>query len=183
MAKFKCGGCILNIVVSIYEFLWRNKSKCFFNPEKRYMRMSSLLLSATVRRLLLDRIEATIYSWTVSGDPTNAGMHAHVVAFPYLYVAKISIRQPCLNFTIYSSHMLPCWLCQVDVLLLQLLASNAVGSYRLRKDPGRLWVRVHCLLSSTDKFLITAMPKLTLVMKLSALWKFLMPTLKVKVVV
>ena len=71
--------------------------------------MSIALLSAMVRRLLLDRIDATIYSWTVSGDPTitNVGMHAHVVAFPYLYVAKISIRQPCLNFTIYSSHMLP----------------------------------------------------------------------------
>ena len=112
----------------------------FFGPEEQYTWMSSSLLSAMVRKLLLDRIEAMIYSWTVSGDPTitNVGMHAHVVAFPYLYVAKISIRQPCLNFTIYSSHMLPCWLCQVDVLLLQLLASNAVGSYRLRKDPGRL---------------------------------------------
>jgi len=45
--------------------------------------------SATVRRLLLDRIEATIYPWTVSGDPTNAGMHAHVAAFPYLDVTKL----------------------------------------------------------------------------------------------
>ena len=53
--------------------------------------MSSALLSATVRRLLLDRIEAMIYSWTVSGDPTimNTGMHAHVAAFPYLYVTKL----------------------------------------------------------------------------------------------
>jgi len=38
-----------------------------------------------VRRLLLDRIEATIHSWTVSGDLRsymNAGMHAHVFSFP-----------------------------------------------------------------------------------------------------
>ena len=69
--------------------------------------MSSLLLSATVRRLLLDRIEATIYSWTVSGDSKKSPRHAHVAAFPYLDVTKISIRQPCLNFAVYSSHMLP----------------------------------------------------------------------------
>jgi len=36
--------------------------------------MSSLLLSTTVRMWLLHRIEAMIYSWTVSADPTNAGM-------------------------------------------------------------------------------------------------------------
>jgi len=53
--------------------------------------MSSSLLSATVRRLLLDRIEATIYSWTASGDPMNADMYTHVAAFPYLDVTKISI--------------------------------------------------------------------------------------------
>jgi len=35
---------------------------------------------------LLDRIEAMIYSWTVSGDPTNAGMHA---AFSYLDVTEL----------------------------------------------------------------------------------------------
>ena len=79
--------------------------------------MSSSLLSATVRRLLLDRIEATIYSWTVSGDSKNAAMHAHVAAFPYLDVTKISIRQPCLNFAVYSSHMLPRRLNRLDVLL------------------------------------------------------------------
>jgi len=82
-------------------------SPSVFGPEEQYTRMSSSLLSATVRRLL---IEATIYSWTVSGDPTNAGMHAHVAAFPYLDVTKISIPQPCLNFAVYSIHML-------DVLL------------------------------------------------------------------
>ena len=43
-----------------------------------------MLLSVTVRRLLLDRIEATVYSWTVSGDSKNAAMHVHVAAFPYL---------------------------------------------------------------------------------------------------
>jgi len=58
----------------------------FISPEEQYTRMTSSLLSATVRRLLLDRIEAMIYSWTVSGDPTNAGMHA---AFPYLDVTKL----------------------------------------------------------------------------------------------
>jgi len=79
--------------------------------------MSSSLLSATVRRLLLDGIEATIYSWTVSGDSKNAAMHAHVVAFPYLDVTKISIRQPCLNFTVYNSHMLPRRLRRLDMLL------------------------------------------------------------------
>ena len=79
--------------------------------------MSSSLLSATVRRLLLGRIEATIYSWTVSGDSKNAAMHAQVAAFPYLDVTKISIRQPCLNFAIYSSHMLPRRLRRLDVLL------------------------------------------------------------------
>ena len=89
----------------------------FFGPEGRYTRMSSSLLSATVRRLLLDRIEATIYSWTVSGDSKNAAMHAHAAAFLYLDVTKISIRQPCLNFAIYSSHMLPRRLCRLDVLL------------------------------------------------------------------
>jgi len=69
-------------------------------------------------------------------------MHAHIAAaFPYLYVAKISIRQPCLNFTIYSSHMLPCWLCQVDVLLLQLLALNAVGSYIQTQERSRKTLR------------------------------------------
>jgi len=41
--------------------------------------MSSLLLSTTVRRLLLDRIEAMIYSWTVSLDLTNAGMYKHTL--------------------------------------------------------------------------------------------------------
>ena len=75
----------------------------FFGPEEWYTQKSSLLLSAMVRRLLLDRIEATIYSWTVSGVPTNAGMHAHIAAFPYLDVTKISIRQPCLNFAIYNT--------------------------------------------------------------------------------
>jgi len=44
-------------------------------------------------------------------------MHAHVAAFPYLDVTKISIWQPCLNFAVYSSHMLPCRLRQLDVLL------------------------------------------------------------------
>jgi len=39
--------------------------------------------------------EATIYSWTMSGDPMNAGMHVHVAAIPYLEDTKISIRQPC----------------------------------------------------------------------------------------
>ena len=82
-------------------------SPSVFSPEERYTRMSSSLLSATVQRLLLDRIEASIYSWTVSGDSTNAGMHAHVAAFPYLDVTKISIWQPCLNFAVYSSHILP----------------------------------------------------------------------------
>ena len=77
----------------------------------------SPLLSVTVRRFLLDRIEATVYSWTVYGDPTNVGMHAHFAAFPYLDVTKISIRQPCLNFTIFSSHTLPHRLCRLDVLL------------------------------------------------------------------
>ena len=82
----------------------------FFGPEERYARMNSSLLSAMVRRLLLDRIEATINSWTVSGDSTNAGMHAHVAAFLSLDVTKVCIRKPCLNFAIYSSHMLPRWL-------------------------------------------------------------------------
>jgi len=82
-----------------------------------------------VRRLLLDRIEATIYSWTVSGDPTNAGMHAHVVAFPCLDVTKISIRQPCLNFAVYSSHMLPRQLCRLDVrLVLPCIVYNCVDA-------------------------------------------------------
>ena len=91
----------------------------FFGREGRYTRMSSSLLSAMVRRLLLDRIEATIYSWTVSRDSRNAAMHAHVAAFPYLDVTKISIRHPCLNFAVYSSHMLPRRLRRLDVLLLQ----------------------------------------------------------------
>jgi len=94
-----------------------SKSQVFLGPEVRYTRMSSSLLSATMRRLLLDRIEATIYFWTVSGDSKNAAMHAHVAAFPYLDVTKISIRQPCLNFAVYSSHMLPLWLRWLDVLL------------------------------------------------------------------
>jgi len=83
--------------------------------------MSSSLLSATVRRMLLDRIEAMIYSWTVSGDPTNADMHA---AFPYLDVTKISIRKPCLNFAVYSSHVLPCRLCQHELLLARCIRST-----------------------------------------------------------
>jgi len=86
--------------------------------------MSTALLSATVRRLLLDRIEATIYSWAVSGDPTNAGIH--VATFPYLDVTKISIQQPCLDFTVYSSHMLPCWL---DVLLLTIRLNHRKQIY------------------------------------------------------
>ena len=88
-----------------------------FGSEGRYTRMSISLLSVMVRRLLPDKTEATIYSWTVSGDSKNAAMHAHVAAFPYLDVTKISIRQPCLNFAIYSSHMLPRRLCRLDVLL------------------------------------------------------------------
>jgi len=79
-----------------------------FNTQKSKIPwLSSSLLSVMVRRLLLDRIEATIYSWAVTGDPTNTGMHAHVAAFSYLDVTKISIRQPCLNFAVYSSHMFP----------------------------------------------------------------------------
>ena len=97
-----------------------SKSQVFFGSEGRYTRMSSSLLSATVRRLLLDRIEATIYSWTVSGDSKNAAMNAHVATFTYLDVTKISIRQPCLNFAVYSSHMLLHRLRQLDVLLLAL---------------------------------------------------------------
>ena len=89
----------------------------FFGPEERYTHMSSSLLSATVQRLLLDGIEATIYSWTLSGDTMNAGMHAHFAAFPYLDVTKISSRQPCLNLAIPSSHMLPRQLRRLDVLL------------------------------------------------------------------
>jgi len=45
-------------------------------------------------------------------------MHAHVAAFPYLDVTKISIRQPCLSFAVYSSHMLPRRLRRLDVLLM-----------------------------------------------------------------
>jgi len=74
-----------------------------------------------VQRLLLDKIEATVYSLTASGDSMNAAMHAHIAAFPYLDVTKISIRQPCLNFATYSSHMLPRRLCQLDVLLPRLI--------------------------------------------------------------
>ena len=74
----------------------------FFSPEEWYTRMSSSLLSATVQRLLLDRIEDTIYSWTMSGDSTNTGMHAHVAVFLYLDVTKISIWQPCLNFAVHA---------------------------------------------------------------------------------
>ena len=44
----------------------------------------------------------------------NAGIHADVVAFPYL---EISIRQPCLNFAVSSSYMLPRRLRRLDVLL------------------------------------------------------------------
>jgi len=54
-------------------------------------------------RKMLDRIEAMIYSWTVSGDPKNPGMHAHVAAFPYLDVTKISIWQLGLNFAVNST--------------------------------------------------------------------------------
>ena len=96
----------------------------FFSPEEQYTWMSSSLLSAMVRKLLLDRIEAMIYSWNVSGDPTNAGMH--VAAFPYLEVTEISIQQSCLNITVSSSHMLPCWL---DVLLLTIRPNHRKQSY------------------------------------------------------
>ena len=54
----------------------------------------------------------------------NAGIHAHVAAFPYLDVSKISIQLPCLNFTIYSSHMLPHQLRWLDVLLLLISSSK-----------------------------------------------------------
>ena len=94
-----------------------SKSRVFFGPEGQYTQMSSSLLSAMVRRLLLDRIEATIYSWTMSWDSKDAAMHAHVAAFPYLDVTKISIWQPCLNFAVYSSRMLPRRLRRLDVLL------------------------------------------------------------------
>jgi len=90
--------------------------QAFFSPEEWYMRMSSSLLFAMVRRLLLDRIEAAIFSWAVSGDSINTGMHVLVAAFPYLDVTKSSIRQPCLNFAVYSSHMLPHWFHQLSVL-------------------------------------------------------------------
>jgi len=79
--------------------------------------MSSSLLFAMVRRLLLDRIEAVIFSWAVSGDSINTGMHVLIAAFPYLDVAKSSIQQPCLNFAVYSSHMLPRRLHWLNVLL------------------------------------------------------------------
>jgi len=42
----------------------------------------------------------------------------HFAAFPYLDVTNISIRQPCLNFAIYSSHMFPRQLHWLDVLLI-----------------------------------------------------------------
>jgi len=53
----------------------------------------------------------------MSGDPTNAGMHVHVAAFPYFDIIKIRFRQPRLNFAIHSSHMLPRRLRWLAVLL------------------------------------------------------------------
>jgi len=41
----------------------------------------------------------------------------HVVAFPYFDIIKIRIRQPRLNFAVYSSHMLPRRLRWLAVLL------------------------------------------------------------------
>ena len=58
-------------------------------PPSKSTWMSSSLLSATVRRFLLDRIEATVYSWTMSGDSKSAAMHVHVASFPYLDVTKL----------------------------------------------------------------------------------------------
>jgi len=115
-------------------------------------------MSATVWRLLLDRIEAqftlglcleSLRSWTQVCMGTLLPFHICML------LILVSGSHVWISPSIVV-HMLPCWLCQVDVLLLQLLASNAVGSYRLRKDPGRLWVHVYCLLSCTDKFFITA---------------------------
>ena len=110
--------------------------------------MSSSLLCAMVRRLLLDRIETTIYSWTVSGDPMNAGMHVHVAAFPYLDVTKISIWQPCLNFSVYSSHMLLHRLHRLDVLLIIRIGVEEVISKKLYP---RVWDSLHY----SDKSLVS----------------------------
>ena len=92
----------------------------FFGPEGRYTRMSSSLL-------LVLRCEGCC--WTGLKPRFTLGpchrtrrtqlcMHAHVAAFPYLDVTKISIRPPCLNFAVYSSHMLPRRLRRLDVLLI-----------------------------------------------------------------
>ena len=48
-------------------------------------------------------------------------MHVHVAAFPYLDVTKISIWQPCSNFAVYNSYMLPRWQSWLNVLLVQLV--------------------------------------------------------------
>ena len=37
--------------------------------------------------------------------------------FPYLVVTKINVWQPCLNFAICISHMLPRWLCLLNALV------------------------------------------------------------------
>jgi len=63
----------------------------------------------------------------VSGDSKNAAMHAHVAAFPYLDVTKISIRQPCLKIAVYSSHMLPRRLRRLDVLLVLPMFTNSAA--------------------------------------------------------
>ena len=78
-----------------------------------------------MRRLLQDRIEAANRCLTASQDPTNAGLHAHAATFPYLVVAKISIRLPCLNLL---SIVLPHRLCRLDALLLAVKCMSVVSS-------------------------------------------------------
>ena len=95
----------------------QSSNEYVLDSKKQYKRTRSSLLSAMVHRLLQDRSEALTICSTVSQDPTIDCLHARAATIPYLVVTKISIQPPCLNFVVYSSHMLPYWRSRLDALL------------------------------------------------------------------
>ena len=106
---------------------WRHADRPVFHrisPEEWYKWMRSSLFGAMMRRLLLDRIETTIGSSSVSENTTNAGLHVNAATFPHLVATRIRIQPPCMNFAIHINDMFPHRVCKLGALLYKLRAIN-----------------------------------------------------------
>lgn len=49
----------------------------------------------------------------------RTSLYVHAATIPCLVVTKISVQLLSLNFVICIGHMPPCWLCLLNVLLVQ----------------------------------------------------------------